>query len=760
MRRRPILITGSVAAAFAAVWLLATGVGLVSTVVAVLALALQGLAGGVLWSGLRNRTSPAGGIELLGMGLAIGTFISMLSGVLLDRIIPGNWGWAVPSIAGVAVLLLRRFRRLAAPGRANAPAENSVSQVLKAEWSTFAGLVVGSVLGLAAVAVNLVRYPLEWAGVRSSHHPDMLFFEGLANSVAQFGPFDSIFMVGADIRYHWFSYAWVGQLTNSLDLAPFVSLTRMLPLVAVVASAAIAASWTARLTKAIWAPALAAVLITAGGFVGAAYGTVLNFDSPSQSFTTVWLLALSVVFVEYLVGGLDRRALWLVGLLSVACVGGKASSAIVLLGAMGITVGIGLLRRAPWAKRALVAFIVGSVPASIAYAVVLVGSASSGELKFLTWDFRASAVQGLDLSTGHLGIAFGTASLLIAVAPRWAGIVGMWLRPATRWSPLSAFGIGLIVMGLAPIVFVSQGVNELWFALAASAPLAVISAAGLGEAWESLGDGAIRGTRSGWRALVACAVAGPLILLVLSRLWATGGSGVVSARAFGPLLAITLAVAVAGVVTALFAGSTKRALVFVVALITVLVSTSALSRLTLALGGEVVEVSQTSTVAGAPRGFSANAGASTGRQGTVVAASQRDYGDGWSSLEVEAANFLRYQTTGVDTVVTDRTVSALVPALTGRRTYISAVPYQSLYGRADAAAQIAGRVEISQRFAAAPSEADFAELCSSGVTWGWITAAPDGAPVDWAPYATIAYSNPAVTIIRLDTARCPQEEQQ
>jgi hypothetical protein len=192
----------------------------------------------------------------------------------------------------------------------------------------------------------------------------------------------------------------------------------------------------------------------------------------------------------------------------------------------------------------------------------------------------------------------------------------------------------------------------------------------------------------------------------------------------------------------------------------VLVATSALSRLTLALGGEVVEVSRTPASAAAPRTFAAHAGAASAGAPARGAEAQRDYGDGWSNLEVEAAAFLRDQTVSADIIVTDRTFSALLPALTARRTYISGVPYQSLYGRADSVLQITGRVEVSQQFATAPTPADFAELCANGVTWGWITTVPDAAVVDWSPYATIALSNSAVTIIRFDRALCPKEEQQ
>jgi hypothetical protein len=82
---------------------------------------------------------------------------------------------------------------------------------------------------------------------------------------------------------------------------------------------------------------LAVALITSGGYVGASYGILLNFDSPSQALTTVWLLALAFAITEYLDGSLDRRSLWVIGGLGVACTGGKASAAIVMIGAVGVS---------------------------------------------------------------------------------------------------------------------------------------------------------------------------------------------------------------------------------------------------------------------------------------------------------------------------------------------------------------------------------------------------------------------------------------
>ena len=126
----------------------------------------------------------------------------------------------------------------------------------------------------------------------------------------------------------------------------------------------------------------------------------------------------------------------------------------------------------------------------------------------------------------------------------------------------------------------------------------------------------------------------------------------------------------------------------------------------------------------------------------------------WSELEVAAARFLVSNSSDNDIIVTDRTSSWLVAALTGRRTFISGAPYQQLYGRASAIEAIPGRVGVSQRFGAAPMQADFDELCAAGVTWGWFSPEAGNRIGSWAPYADVMFENESVQVIQLDRSNC------
>jgi hypothetical protein len=315
---------------------------------------------------------------------------------------------------------------------------------------------------------------------------------------------------------------------------------------------------------------------------------------------------------------------------------------------------------------------------------------------------------------------------------------------------MSLFGGGLVVMGLAPLAVLSQGVNELWFALSASAPLAVISAIGLSEAWGLLASRSAGGSRR----LALCAglsvVTGLVLLAAVGVLWSQGGAAIVSVRALGPLLVFGAA-GVVGLVLCLVAGrSGSRWLLGVTVVVTVLVAASALARLTPVFGE--VESRSLGTVSAAPSVVAElPAGSALPAAGPAPLLGP---GEEWSSLEVEAASFLASQTAAADIVVTNRPVSSLVPALTARRMFIAGSAYQTLYGRPGDVAAIPSRMEISQRFAEAPGVADFSSLCSAGVTWGWMSANGGTPAGSWEPYATVRFENAAVRVIQLDLSRC------
>ncbi len=254
-------------------------------------LAAQSIAGGIITVWLTRRSLTV--LEFVGLSIAVGSTLVVISGVVLGwaGVTARLWGWLGLLIVLVVGWLLFRRRR----GRDQ---EQSVT------WDRRGAVVaagLGAVVGIAAVAVNARRYVL--AGPWDRYHPDMPFFEVLGTSAVTFGPGSDALMVGDQIRYHWFSYVWPGQLTVGLELEPFVALTRVIPVAVAIGLVALVAGLVGRMTRSWWTPTLAVALITTGGFVGAAYGVVLNVDSPSTAVTSLWVLAFIAV-------AFDSRAEW------------------------------------------------------------------------------------------------------------------------------------------------------------------------------------------------------------------------------------------------------------------------------------------------------------------------------------------------------------------------------------------------------------------------------------------------------------------
>jgi putative colanic acid biosynthesis glycosyltransferase len=682
----------------------ATGVSWGSALALTAIVVVQGIGGALWWRMLRpERSVPV--LEAVGMGLALGTASAMLTGLFV------GW-WLAPLLAALAWLVVRR----------------RVTPIAPLARPDLLALAAGLLPGLAALLLAFRTYPLAWIGEFAGYHGDMPFFEALAASVARLGPVASMLMEGAELRYHSLAYAWAGQLTLAVDAEPFVVLTRLVPYVGLVAAIALAGAWTRQLTRAWWAPALAVLLVITGGFVGATYGSVLNMDSPSQSMGAVWLLALSILLMQVLMA---------VAVLVVALTGGKISTAAIAAGAFGVVLVVGLIRREEWWRRALIVGAVGGVALIGTYLWLLAGSANAGGLGLLTLLDRASSVQGLNPVITHRGILAGIALLMIAVLPRWAGFAWLVGDRSTRWQPTTLYGIGLALGGLSTIAVLSGGFNDLWFAVAASAPLAVLSATGAAAAVAWLGPAARR------RALLAVGW-GLAVSVLIAALWATGSTGIIGIgwRWAGPIAGVVLA-AIGALV--LIRGVSRPRLQALAALgIIVLVAAALPARFVYALA-EPLARPQTGSVSTVL--FSS--------QGTFVPTRDQDREINWTDSQAAAGAWLRANAGADDIIATNLTLGALVPSLTRLTTYVSNIHMQAPYGLVDDLPMIQQREAESWAFIDDPSPTTAAPLCAAGVAWVWVDPSRTGAR-DWRPFATVAWQADDVIILRLDRDQCSQ----
>ena len=704
---------------------------MIAFTIALLLVAVQAMTGTLWWRLVRGPS--VGVLEAAGMGLALGTAAATLSGVLLLAVVPGGLAWAVPSVVTFAALpfILRRHPGLLSTWRAT-------------RWApALTALLISGGLGLASIAVNLRNYPLHSSDTITTYHPDMLFFEALSTSIARLGPGDSIFMSGAELRYHWFTYGWAGQLAETAGTEPFVLLTRVFPLVALIGSLLIAVAWTQRLARGFWAPTVAGVLIVFGGYVGATYGTLLNFDSPSQALTVVWMLALSVTLLAAV--GRRGRGRALVGLLAVvallmvAMTGGKINSAAVVLVGWGLVAVVALVRREAWMARAWLVMAVLLAAFGATYVAWIGGPAQADNFGVGSLLNRASSVQGLNPSQASWGIVAGTVILSIAVLPRWAGLAWLVASVRSRWKPLTVFSIGTGGAGILALLLLNGGINDSWFALSASAPLSVASAVGVSRAVQATAPG------RGWLPAPIIVVAGAASVLlgaIVLALWSFGPDSSPTLRWSGPLVAMFGAAAAGGVLARIARPAGARRATALALTIVVLVGMACLGRV-LSLGSARFAVQPES-------GFSSSEFRPFELFTTAI---DQQSVNSWSPTQARAADWLRQHVDDDGLVATNIAFSSLVPALSGRSTYISEIHYQALFGRADRIEDLLAREAATWAFVDRPSSSTAAPLCAAGVDAIWVD--PGRTPIrDWQPWATAAVVEEDVIVLQMNPSAC------
>lgn len=672
--------------------------------------------------------------EIVGLGLALGTFISLLSSVALVNTPLHSVAWAIPAIVVALVSVIRisfirsRLREI------TLPRNESIA------------VVVGLIIGLALLVINWVRVPL--GTIRSGGSVDMFFFEALSKGVSEFGAASSILMSGGSLRYHWFSYGWAGELTQVAGLDSFVALTRILPVVALIGVVFLAASWSGAIRigkkdSPWWVPSLAVILIVFAGYTGALYGVVLNLDSPSQAFTSVWLLGLVILFMRGIRSESRFELLiyfFLVLLMAGATTGGKASHAVVALGGFAFVVMVGAVLHQHWWRRALILFTAATIGAVAVYFWALSGVGLEANLA-QSIAVRASTWQGLDPIAGRWGPLLGTVALLLAVLTRLSGAGWLAVNKAGRRSPEFSFVLGALGVGVVALFVLRGGINELWFLLAASAPIAVISAYGVGQAQKWLNP---RLPRALIISFVIAALAS-ILSLILSLNWVFASPPNEFFQWPGILYWLSVTGVWAFVVLSSWLvarhftsqGGRLGTLIAVVGLsATALTLTSVLTRpavlwtesrpLTTDIGVVTPDLVPVDSTSGGTSG-----------------------GDPASNL-ADAAEWVVANTERSDLIATNAPVSAFIPALTGNQMYLAGFLYQAGLGDISQLAEVNRRSEISGSLSASaltdPSQAEvLQELCGAGVAYLWIEG-PERSDVSQA-----LYSNASVSIYAVES---------
>ena len=298
--------------------LILLSVQLIDAINLTFAIILQLIPGLYLWAKI-NMGKKLFLSELLGMGLAIGTLLSIVSGSLFRTLPLSGFGWTAPFFLSILFMVRSRFFK------------NDLRISIK--LNTISIGIRFYLLLIFLLSYLQIYVWARWNSIKSEGwwklHLDVSYFESLSNSLAKFGTSNSFMEPDLETRYHWFAYGWVGVLNNSLKMDPFVVQTRLLPLVAMFMATTIIFSWARDFTENTWIAATASLLIVVGP--GFAIGSLVMLRSPSSAMTAGWTLAFVLLLFRCLrdthVSALSYVTLCL---LSIGVVAGKGINILIV----------------------------------------------------------------------------------------------------------------------------------------------------------------------------------------------------------------------------------------------------------------------------------------------------------------------------------------------------------------------------------------------------------------------------------------------
>jgi len=329
----------------------------------------QVLPGALVWRCVRPRSGWL--LEDLAAGFAIGSAVAVpvqvIAGVSHQRWLAAT----LPVVLAVALLAVPGTRR----------------RIAEARWVSvpwwFAPTT--AVVSLAAVpqfleyaVSNRVTY-----AAPTAPHIDTYLHQALAAELLTRGPVSWPTVAGEDLGYHWFTHAWLAQVSATSGVELDAVLTRVMPAlmpVAVVLAVAVAGL---RLSGKAWVGGVAAVLTMVGGrfnpfgipdpaFPVSPYSPTLALGAPTL------LLLVTVLALRW--RGETLPGAWLlVPLLAVVCAGTKGSTAPLVVAGLALAVAAMLVWNRRMVLPALVDLLV--VGAGLVFAVIVVFHGSSAGLR-------------------------------------------------------------------------------------------------------------------------------------------------------------------------------------------------------------------------------------------------------------------------------------------------------------------------------------------------------------------------------------------
>ncbi len=465
------LLSGVVAALGVLVYLVLavrTGLAARDAVVAIAAILLtQVLPGAVVWRAVR----PRGGwlLEDAAAGFAIGSAMAVPVQIVAGLSHQRYLAIVLPVLVTVVLLAVPTTRR----------------RVREARWDAvpwwFAPAV--AVTSLAAIPQflgyatdNRISY-----SATTVPHVDTYLHQALAAQLLTRGPVSWPTVAGEDLGYHWFTHAWLAQVTASSGVELDAVLTRIMPALMPMAVVLAVAITALRVSRRAWVGVLAAVLTMIGGRFNPAslrdFAFPLTPYSPTLALGAPMLLLLVTVLALRWRSEMLRGAWLLVPLLAVVSAGTKGSTAPLVVAGLGLA----LVAMVFWNRRLAVPVLLDLlvVGAGLVFAVIFVFHGSSAGLKLGATNaakqtFLASVLT--DLPAPELIRLAMVVALLGGLSRAALAFLLPFFRD-TRVDPLSWVLIGSSIAGAAAVALFSHPGRSQGYFYATAIPLAALGSA-------------------------------------------------------------------------------------------------------------------------------------------------------------------------------------------------------------------------------------------------------------------------------------------
>lgn len=460
-------------------------------------LVTQLLPGTLAWRAVRPRKGWL--LEDLAMGFAVGSVLAIGA-----QVVAGITGlpWISYSPLLVAIVLV------VVPG--------TRTRILTARTSSMPWWWGPSVAGLFLVTIPQLRsyfryVPLSWQSGARAPHVDAYLHLALAAQLAHRGPTTFPWVQSESLAYHWFSHAWVAQVSVAsgagLDEVLFRFMPVLMPVVVILAVAVAGV----RLTGRYWAGPVAGVLALVGGdlnvFGHQPDGTPIAPLSPSLALAAPMLVGIVLIMALRWNGTMRRGGIFLLPILCIGAAGTKGSTLPLIVTGLGLALVAMLVFNRTRAWHVLADLVI--VIACLIFALVVVFHGSDAGLHVSPSDAatQTAATGWLGTPTTRFEMALILAISVAGVLARAAAGIALPFSRIGRQNPTAWLLIGASLAGAGAVaVFAHPGWSQWYFARSDIPILALVSVVGLAAILEVIEPG------KKVRIIASGLLAGPVLL--------------------------------------------------------------------------------------------------------------------------------------------------------------------------------------------------------------------------------------------------------